>query len=176
MQTASQTPRRPRHTGACRSSNAVCDPTATAAGRTRSRRVHRGFTLIEIMVVVAIIAILGATVVPLIMDRPNEARVVRAKNDIATLSSALELYKLDNFNYPSTEQGLVALVEEPSGDPEPANWKRGGYIQKLPKDPWGREYIYLSPGENGEYDIISLGNDGVEGGEDFDEDISNWSE
>lgn len=138
-------------------------------GRYASRAAH-GFTLIEIMVVVAIIAILGATVVPLIMDRPNEARVVRAKNDIGTIGSALELYKLDNFNYPSTEQGLQALVEKPSGDPEPANWKTGGYVKKLPKDPWGREYLYISEGNN--FEIVSLGNDGAEGGESFDADIS----
>lgn len=131
---------------------------------------QRGFTLIEIMVVVAIIAILGATVVPLIMDRPNEARQVRANQDIASYAAALELYRLDNFNYPSTEQGLEALVTKPSGDPEPANWNAGGYVKKLNKDPWGRDYIYVS--EDSAYEIISLGNDGVEGGEGFDEDIS----
>jgi len=135
-----------------------------------SRR-QSGFTLIEIMVVVAIIAILGATVVPLIMDRPNEARVVRANNDIATLGAALDLYKLDNFTYPSTDQGLMALVEKPTGDPEPANWKDGGYIKKLPKDPWGREYLYDA--ENNNFEIVSLGNDGSEGGDGFDADISN---
>lgn len=129
-----------------------------------------GFTLIEIMVVVAIIAILGATVVPLIMDRPNEARVVRAKNDIASYSSALELYKLDNFNYPSTDQGLESLVTKPSGDPEPSNWNGKGYVKRLSKDPWNREYLYQS--EDGDFEIISLGNDGVEGGEGFDADIS----
>ncbi len=134
------------------------------------KRLQAGFTLIEIMVVVAIIAILGATVVPLIMDRPNEARVVRAKNDIGNYSAALGLYKLDNFNYPSTDQGLEALVEAPSGDPEPANWKSGGYVQKLNKDPWGRDYLYIN--EDGRFEIISLGNDGVEGGEGFDADIS----
>ncbi len=133
-------------------------------------RKQDGFTLIEIMVVVAIIAILGAAVVPLIMDRPNEARVVRAKTDIGNYSAALGLYRLDNFNYPSTEQGLESLVERPSGDPEPANWKSGGYVQKLNKDPWGRDYLYIS--EDGRFEIISLGNDGVEGGEDFDADIS----
>lgn len=154
---------------------AVADVAQRALGQ-RIRRAQRGFTLIEIMVVVAIIAILGATVVPLIMDRPNEARVVRAKNDIGTISSALELYRLDNFSYPSTEQGLQALVQKPTGDPEPANWKKGGYIQKLPKDPWGREYLYISPGEGGDYDVVSLGNDGAEGGEDFDADISNWTD
>jgi len=108
------------------------------------------------MVVVAIIAILGATVVPLIMDRPNEARVVRAKNDIGNYSSALGLYKLDNFSYPSTDQGLEALVEKPSGDPEPANWKSGGYVQKLNKDPWGRDYLGVEGGEGFDADISSL--------------------
>lgn len=136
------------------------------------RRTQRGFTLIEIMVVVAILAILGATVVPMVINRPNEARVTRAKTDIGAFAQALELYKLDNFSYPSTEQGLEALVEKPSGDPEPTNWKDGGYVQKLNKDPWGRDYLYLSPGENGDYDIISLGNDGAEGGEGFDADIT----
>lgn len=131
---------------------------------------QRGFTLIEIMVVVAIIAILGATVVPLIMDRPNEARVVRAKNDIANYSSALELYNLDNFNYPSTDQGLEALVTKPSGDPEPQNWKSSGYVKKLSKDPWGRDYLYQS--EEGQFEIVSLGSDGIEGGEGFAADIS----
>ncbi len=136
----------------------------------RATRSQGGFTLIEIMVVVAIIAILGATVVPLIMDRPNEARVVRAKNDISSFSSALELYRLDNFNYPSTEQGLEALVVKPSGDPEPANWNRSGYVKKLSKDPWGRDYLYAS--EDGNFEIVSLGSDGSEGGEDFNADIS----
>jgi len=138
------------------------------------RRSHKGFTLIEIMVVVAIIAILGATVVPLVMDRPNEARVVRAKTDIQSIGAALDLYKLDNFNYPTTEQGLQALVEKPSGDPEPVNWNSAGYLKKLNKDPWGREYLYQSPGESGPYDIISQGSDGAEGGEDYDADITNW--
>ncbi len=141
----------------------------------RAARFHNkpqsGFTLIEIMVVVAILAILGATVVPLIMDRPNEARVVRAKNDIASYASALELYRLDNFNYPSTDQGLEALVTKPSGDPEPANWNRNGYVKKLSKDPWGRDYVYENDGGN--FEIVSLGSDGSEGGEDFNADISN---
>ena len=148
----------------------------TQARRARTERggprsaLQRGFTLIEIMVVVAIIAILGATVVPLIMDRPNEARVVRAKTDIANYGGALELYKLDNFNYPSTDQGLEALVEKPTGDPEPMNWKSGGYVKKLGNDPWGRPYLYVSEGSG--YEIISLGSDGAEGGEGFDADIS----
>jgi len=149
----------------------AADAGPTVAKVRRQRSGQSGFTLIEIMVVVAIIAILGATVVPLIMDRPNEARVVRAKNDIASYSSALELYRLDNFNYPSTEQGLEALVTKPSGDPEPANWNGRGYVKKLSKDPWGRDYLYQN--EDGNFEILSLGNDGVEGGEDFDADISN---
>lgn len=133
---------------------------------------QRGFTLIEIMVVVAIIAILGAAVVPRIMSKPDEARKVRAKADLGTIANALELYKLDNFAYPSTDQGLQALVEKPSGDPEPANWQDGGYLQGgVPEDPWGREYIYVSPGESGDFDLISLAADGVEGGEGSGEDI-----
>lgn len=141
----------------------------------RCRGMQSGFTLIEIMVVVAILAILGATVVPMIMNRPEEARVVKAKQDIGTLEQSLELYRLDNFNYPSTDQGLQALIEQPTGDPEASNWKDGGYVKKLPKDPWGLEYIFLSPGESGDYDIISYGRDGAEGGEAFDADISNWT-
>lgn len=139
-------------------------------------RHQRGFTLIEIMVVVAILAILGAAVVPKIMNRPDDARVVRAKQDISSFEAALQLYKLDNYNFPSTDQGLQALVEKPTGDPEPANWKTGGYVQKLTKDPWGRDYVYVSPGEVGEYDIISLGRDGAEGGTDYDADITNWDQ
>ncbi|MDO6459322.1 type II secretion system major pseudopilin GspG [Granulosicoccaceae sp. 1_MG-2023] len=139
-----------------------------------NRRVKKqtGFTLIEIMVVVAIIGILAAVVGPQIFDRPDEARQVKARQDIGTLVQALELYRLDNFVYPSTEQGLQALVEEPSGDPEPANWKEGGYIKKVPNDPWGREYDYISPGEESDFDIISYGRDGVEGGEGFDSDLT----
>ncbi len=133
---------------------------------------HAGFTLIEIMVVVAIIAILGAAVVPKIMNNPDKARIVRANTDIGTIAQALEMYKLDNFAYPSTDQGLQALVEKPTGDPEPANWSDGGYIQSLPKDPWGREYVYVSPGETGDFDLISLASDGVEGGEGTGEDLS----
>jgi len=134
---------------------------------------HAGFTLIEIMVVVAIIAILGAAVVPKIMNNPDKARIVRANTDIGTIAQALEMYKLDNFAYPSTDQGLQALVEKPTGDPEPANWSDGGYIQSLPKDPWGREYVYVSPGEASDFDLISLASDGVEGGEGTGEDLSN---
>ena len=135
----------------------------------------RGFTLIEIMVVVAILAILGATVVPMILDRPDQARVVKAKQDIRAIEAALDLYKLDNFNYPTTDQGLEALVSPPTSDPVAPNWKDGGYLKKLPRDPWGRDYLYLSPGENGEVDIYSLGKDGSPGGDGFDADIGNYT-
>lgn len=138
------------------------------------QRKNRGFTLIEILVVVSILAILGALIVPKIMDRPNEARVVAAKQDIASLVAALKLYKLDNGRYPSQDQGLRALVEKPGGDPAPANWKKGGYLERLPKDPWGGDYLYLNPGLNGEIDVMSYGADGQAGGEDYDADIGNW--
>ena len=134
-----------------------------------------GFTLIEIMVVVAILAILGATVVPLILDRPDQARMVKAKQDIRAIEAALDLYKLDNFNYPTSDQGLQALVEPPSSDPVAPNWKDGGYLKNPPKDPWGREYLYLSPGENGEVDIYTLGRDGSNGGDGVDADIGNFN-
>ncbi|MGH8506228.1 MAG: type II secretion system major pseudopilin GspG [Stenotrophobium sp.] len=139
-----------------------------------ARAAQRGFTLIEIMVVVVILGILAAVVVPRIMDRPDVARVVKAKQDIRVLESALNLYKLDNFNYPSTQQGLQALVTKPSGDPEPKNWKDGGYIKSLPKDPWGNAYQYLQPGTHGELDIFSLGADGKPGGDGVNADIGNW--
>ncbi len=138
-------------------------------------RLQQGFTLIEVMVVVVILSILAAVVVPKIMDNPDKARVTKAKQDIRALESALNLYKLDNFQYPSTDQGLEALIEKPSGTPEPRNWKAGGYIDRLPQDPWGNDYQYLSPGEHGEVDIYSLGADSVPGGEGVAEDIGNWN-
>jgi general secretion pathway protein G len=136
---------------------------------------QRGFTLIEIMVVVVILGILASVVVPRIMDRPDTARITKARLDIQALESVLNQYRLDNFVYPSTEQGLEALVEKPSGDPEPANWNKSGYIKSLPKDPWNRPYLYLSPGEKGEFDLYSLGADGQSGGEDAAADIGNWA-
>ena len=139
------------------------------------RQHAAGFTLIEVMVVVVILGILAAVVVPRIMDRPDEARIVKAKNDIRVLQSQLNLYKLDNFEYPSTDQGLEALVSKPAGAPEPPNWKAGGYIDRLPKDPWGRDYLYLNPGQHGTIDIYSLGSDGVAGGEGNSADIGNWN-
>ena len=138
------------------------------------RNAQQGFTLIEILVVVTILAILGALVVPKIMDRPNDARVVTAKHDLGTLVAALKLYKLDNGRYPTTDQGLKALVEKPSSDPLPANWKQGGYLEKMPKDPWGHDYLYLYPGIKGEIDVMSYGADGQEGGEGFGADLGSW--
>ena len=141
---------------------------------TARKSKNLGFTLIEILVVVTILAILGALVVPKIMDRPNDARVVTAKHDLGTLVAALKLYKLDNGRYPTTDQGLKALVEKPSSDPLPANWKQGGYLEKMPKDPWGHDYLYLNPGIKGEIDVMSYGADGQEGGEGFGADLGSW--
>ncbi len=138
-------------------------------------RAARGFTLIEVMVVVIILGVLAAIVVPKIMDRPAEARVTKAKHDIRALTSALNLYRLDNFNYPSTDQGLEALVERPAGSPEARNWKEGGYLDRLPRDPWGNPYQYLSPGENGDFDLYTLGADGQPGGEGANADVGNWN-
>ncbi len=134
---------------------------------------ERGFTLIEIMVVVVILAVLASIVVPKIMSRPDEARVVAARADIAGITQALKLYRLDNSSYPSTEQGLQALVTAPSGAPIPSNWKRGGYLDRLPKDPWGNEYRYLNPGVRAEIDVFSLAADGQPGGEGVNADIFN---
>ncbi len=139
------------------------------------RAAGAGFTLIELMVVVAILGILAALVVPKIMSRPDEARVVAAKQDISTLAQALKLYRLDNKRYPTTEQGLQALVIRPTVAPIPDNWKAGGYIERLPQDPWGKPYQYLNPGLHGEIDIFSFGADGVAGGEGMDSDVGNWS-
>jgi general secretion pathway protein G len=142
----------------------------------RSRR-QSGFTLIEIMVVVVILGILASIVVPRIMDKPDEARVAKAKQDIRVLESALNLYRLDNYAYPSTQQGLDALVTQPSGDPPAKNWKPGGYIKSLPKDPWGNPYQYLQPGvKNADFDIFSLGSDNKPGGDGSAADIGNWDD
>jgi general secretion pathway protein G len=135
---------------------------------------QNAFTLIEVLVVVAILAILAAIVVPRIMDRPDEARRVAAKADTAAIVQALKLYRLDNGNYPQTDQGLAALVQKPTTNPVPPNWKQGGYLDKLPKDPWGRDYQYLNPGVRGEIDVFSLGADGARGGEGSNADIGNW--
>ncbi|HKQ22873.1 MAG TPA: type II secretion system major pseudopilin GspG [Burkholderiales bacterium] len=136
---------------------------------------QRGFTLLEVMVVVVILGILAALVVPKIISRPDEARVIAARQDIASLMQALKLYRLDNQRYPITEQGLQALVTQPTTAPLAPNWKAGGYVERLPKDPWGNTYQYLNPGIHGEIDIFSFGADGGPGGEGNDADIGSWS-
>lgn len=135
-----------------------------------------GFTLIELMVVIIILGILAMYVAPKIMGRPDEARQVKARLDIASLGTALKLYKLDNGMYPCTEQGLQALVAQPESGTLPKKWRKGGYLEKnrVPKDPWGNEYIYLCPGGYDDFDMISYGADGVSGGEDKNKDINSW--
>ena len=150
-------------------------PLATAGiARQPGRRPARGFTLIEVLVVVVILGILAAVVVPRFFDKPGQARQARAKADINALVTALNLYRLDNFVYPSTDQGLQALVAKPAGAPEARNWKTGGYLERAQQDPWGRDYLYLSPGQHGEIDVYTLGLDGQPGGEGENEDIGNW--
>jgi len=143
-------------------------------GSLRTAAGAAGFTLIEIMVVVVILGILAAFIVPNIIGKPEDARVVKAKNDIQVLESALNMYKLDNFYYPSTQQGLDALVTRPSGDPPARNW-RGPYIKQLSKDPWDNQYQYLQPGQHGEFDLYSFGRDGKPGGDSYDADIGSWA-
>jgi len=134
----------------------------------------RGFTLIEILVVIVILGVLAALIVPNVISRPDEARVTVAKSDIAAIMSALKIYRLDNQRYPTGEQGLAALVAKPEQPPVPANWKPGGYLEKLPKDPWGRPYVYLNPGVRGEVEVMSFGGDGQPGGSGTDADIGSW--
>ncbi len=131
----------------------------------------RGFTLIEVMVVVVILGILAAILVPKIMDRPEQAQIIKAKQDIRVIEAQLNLYKLDSFSYPTTDQGLEALVEKPTSAPEPRQWKAGGYLDRVPLDPWKNPYQYLSPGVHGTIDIYSLGPDQVPS----DDDIGNWN-
>ena len=132
------------------------------------------FTLIEILVVVAILGILAAIVVPRVMDRPDEAKRVAARADVAAIVQALKLYRLDNGFYPSTDQGLAALVQKPAANPIPGNWKQGGYLERLPRDPWGSDYQFLNPGVKGEIDVFSLGADRARGGEGSGADIGSW--
>lgn len=144
--------------------------------KTLRASTQRGFTLIEIMVVVVIIGVLGAIVVPQFMSRPDQAKVTAARTDIQAISTALEMYRLDTFNYPSTQQGLEALVTRPAGTPLARNWNPQGYLKSLPVDPWGTPYQYLNPGSHSAgYDLFSFGADGVQGGEGFATDIGNWS-
>jgi general secretion pathway protein G len=136
------------------------------------RRIQRGFTLIELMVVLLIIGVLAALIVPNVLDRADDARGTAAKTDVSNLMQALKLYKLDNQRYPSTAQGLQALRVKPTADPVPGNWKP--YLDQLPNDPWGRPYIYLNPGVKGEVDVMSFGADGQSGGEGKNADVGSW--
>ncbi|MFO1280119.1 MAG: type II secretion system major pseudopilin GspG [Burkholderiaceae bacterium] len=137
-----------------------------------ARNALRGFTLIELMVVLVIIGVLAALIVPNVLDRADDARTTAARTDVANLMQALKLYKLDNQRYPTAEQGLRALVSKPTVNPVPPNWKP--YVEKLPNDPWGRPYQYLNPGVKGEIDVMSFGADGQSGGEGKDADIGSW--
>jgi len=141
------------------------------------RKLSSGFTLIELMVVMVILATLAVFVVPKFLDEPKKAQRVKVQVTISNLETALKTYYLDNGVYPTTDQGLEALVTEPTTDPIPSKWRKGGYLEKgkVPKDPWNNDYIYLSPGLHGDFDIISYGQDGVEGGEGWDADIDSWN-
>ncbi|MBK6509196.1 MAG: type II secretion system major pseudopilin GspG [Haliea sp.] len=138
------------------------------------QRNNAGFSLVEILVVLVIMGLLISVVAPTVLNRADEARVQKAQADFKAIETALKIYRLDNYVYPTTEQGLEALVEASTMSPEPRNFKQGGYLSELPIDPWGRPYLYLSPGEHGEIDIYSLGADGLSGGEDQSADIGNW--
>lgn len=142
----------------------------------KERNLQRGFTLIELMVVIVILGVLAGLIIPRIMGRPEEARRMKARVQIESIETALKLYKLDNGSYPTTEQGLQALVEAPSVGALAKHWRKGGYLEKgqVPKDPWGNEFVYLSPGVHGDFDLSSYGKDGQPGGEDENADINNW--
>ena len=141
-----------------------------------SRKQIHGFSLVEILVVLVIIGLLVSIVAPNVLQRADEARIQKVHADFKNIETALKLYKLDNFNYPTTEQGLGALVEKPTIDPLPRNWKKNGYLERMPEDPWGNAYKYLNPAEfgHGEYDLYTLGADSVTGGEEQNADIGNW--
>lgn len=134
-----------------------------------------GFTLIEVLVVVVILGLMASIVVPRIMGSQDKAMITKARQDIRAIETAMDMYRLDNFAYPSTEQGIEALVERPTGQPEPRNYQQGGYLSQLPMDPWGRPYQYRNPGVHGEIDVYTLGADGAPGGEGMDADIGNWN-
>ena len=137
---------------------------------------NAGVSLVEILVVLVIMGLLISVVAPTVLNRADEARVQKAHADFKAIQTALKIYRLDNYVYPTTEQGLEALVEASTLDPEPRNFKKGGYLEELPLDPWGRPYLYLSPGDHKEVDIYSLGADGLSGGEEQSADIGNWKE
>lgn len=138
-------------------------------------RYNSGFSLVEILVVLVIMGLLISVVAPTVLNRADDARVQKVQADFKAIETALKIYRLDNYTYPTTEQGLAALVERSNLAPEPRNFKQGGYLSEVPKDPWGRPYLYLSPGEHGEVDIYTLGADGISGGEGQNADIGNWS-
>jgi general secretion pathway protein G len=138
------------------------------------RSQSAGFSLVEILVVLVIMGLLISVVAPTVLNRADEARVQKVQADFKAIETALKIYRLDNYVYPTTEQGLEALVEPSTLDPEPRNFKAGGYLAEVPVDPWGRPYLYLSPGERGEVDIYTLGADGLSGGEGQNADIGNW--
>ena len=141
-----------------------------------NRRREQGFTLLEIMVVIVILGLLVAVVAPNVLQNQDRAMVEKARADIAVLEQSLDMYKLDNHVYPTTDQGLMALVKVPQTGPQPKNYRSNGYIKRLPDDPWGNPYQYIQPGEHGPYDLYSLGADGEEGGEELASDIVNWQE
>ena len=142
----------------------------------KRRNRAAGFTLIELLLVVVIIGILAAIVVPKLAGRGEDAKKAAASGDIKSLSTALTMYEVDNQMYPTTDQGLAALLQKPGGAPEAPNWRNGGYIDRLPQDPWKRDYIYLQPGQRGDFDLYSLGADGQPGGEGANADIGNWGD
>ena len=156
-----------------------CNPGAARRASRNSREALdalavRGFTLIEIMVVIVILGVLAALVVPSVLSRTDDARIVAARSDLGAIRQALKLYRLDNQRYPTTEQGLSALVTKPTEPPVPPNWKPGGYLEKLPRDPWGHPYQYLNPGLKSDVDVFTYGADGQPGGTGADADIGSW--
>jgi general secretion pathway protein G len=149
--------------------------TGKTAPKPLTTRPDAGFSLLELMVAVIILSILALTIIPRVIDRPDQARVARARSDVAALEQAVRLYRLDNFAYPTSEQGLLALVEKPRTGPEPKNYPSGGYLDRLPSDPWGADYQYLQPGVHGEIDIFTFGADGASGGTGTAADIGTWN-
>ena len=139
-------------------------------------RTQKGFYLIEILVVLVIRGLLISVVAPTVLNSADDARLQKVQADFKAIETALKIYRLDNYGYPSTEQGLIALVEPSTLEPEPRNFKTGGYLEEVPMDPWGTEYLYMSPGENNEVDLFSYGADGLPGGEGQNQDLGNWSQ